>query len=303
MFRDAQSTPLPTLIDSWGRWFLRTYFIGSMLTLCSFTPLTLVADFPGPYWLALLMAAFIVPVIFVAVGLPLRLRALRRGELRITPTDPNPPPGWRGAVSQMRWLITTVVMFGAWPGFYFVASQLGALQEPVQFHFAVDERMPLYSQFTPVYTCIYWFFIFPALYGEQEEHLWALLRGYGSMMVICSAVFVLYPVSYPRDPLVIRHLGDWNLAIIHGADPPINCFPSSHCAVATFSALALREVRPSAFLPGVAMALGICAGTLLTHQHYLIDTVVGMMLGGGAYLHFFRPELARRLVSGVTARR
>lgn len=288
--------PTATWIDDWGRFVLRTYFIGSMSTLTFWTLLGLVTDFPGPYVLALLLAAVIVPVICVAVGLPFRLRAIRQGRHRPRPVDPETGPGVRGVLSQMRWFLATLAMFGAWPGFYFVASKVGALQPPTQFHFELDARLPMVTAFAPIYITIYWFFIFPALYGQGRDHFWPLLKAYGTLMLVCSAVFVIYPVEFPRDPLVVRSLGDWALQIVHGADPPINCFPSSHCAVATLSALALRDVRPSVYPFGVALAAGICVATVLTKQHYVVDTLAGIALGGGAYIHFFKPQVLRRVL-------
>ena len=57
--------PLASLIDDWGRWFLRTYFIGSLLTLSFLSLYCMVADFPKPYVIALILAAVIVPAIFL----------------------------------------------------------------------------------------------------------------------------------------------------------------------------------------------------------------------------------------------
>jgi membrane-associated phospholipid phosphatase len=276
---------------------LRTYFIGSICTLTFWTLLGLVMDFPGPYWVALVLAAAVVPLTFVGVGLPGRLRAIREGRHRPIPVDAVTGPGLLGHLSQMRWFLATVAMFGAWPGFYFVASKIGALQPPTTFHFEIDARMPMMTAFAPIYITIYWFFIFPALYGQGRDHFWPLAKAYGTLMLVCTAVFVAYPVEFPRDPLVVRTLGDWALQIVHGADPPINCFPSSHCAVATLSALALRDVHPPAYLPGVALALGICIATVLTKQHYLVDTLAGIALGGGAYFQFFKPQLLRRVLA------
>lgn len=296
MAASQHDIPMATWVDDWGRWILRTYFIGSIIALCSLSLVDLIGDFPGPYLLALILAAAVVPLGFVGASLPGRLRAIRQGTHRPEPVDAVTGPGLRGQLSQMRWLIATVLMFGAWPGFYFVASKVSAIQPPTQFHFEIDRQIPMMTELAPVYVTIYWFFIFPALWGRGRDSFWPLLRAYGSLMVVCSAVFVLFPVEFPRDPLVVRHIGDWALQIVHGADPPINCFPSSHCAVATLSALALRDVHPPAYLPGVALALGICVATVLTKQHYLIDTLAGILLGGAAYFHFFKPQLYRRLL-------
>lgn len=292
----------PSLVDDWGRWLLRTYFLGSIMTMVSYSLLTLVTDFPGPYPVALFLAAVGVPLVFVTVGLVLRLRARAEGRLHIEPVDPDAPPGLLGNLSQMRWLLATIAMFGAWPGFYFVASKLGGLQEPVVFHFRVDSEIPRITALAPVYSTIYWFFIFPALYGRDPRHFRALLGSYAALMVICSAVFIAYPVIYPREPLVVHTLGDWALAIVQGADPPTNCFPSSHCAVATLSALALREIRPSAFPAAMALALAIVVGTVLTKQHYLVDSVAGVALGVGAWAGTFHAGLTERVRTALGAR-
>ncbi|MBM4318378.1 MAG: hypothetical protein FJ125_00080 [Deltaproteobacteria bacterium] len=302
MGRSGCCVSLASWIDDWGRWLLRTYFTGSIICLVGLCGLLLLMDFPGPYWLAVILATLIVPLLFLVTGLAQRLGALRRGELVVVPVDQQPRPGWRGALSQLRWLLATLAMFAAWPGFYFLASQLGQLSPPTVFTFALDARLPMLSQLTLIYVTMYWFFILPALYGREQEHFWSLLRAYAALMVVCSAVFVLFPVAFPREPLVVRHLGDWTLAIVHGADPPINCFPSSHCAVAILAALAMRDIHPPGQLPALALALGICLATVFTKQHYVVDTLAGMLLGGGAYLYFFRPGLRQRLRQTILAR-
>ena len=304
MIGHASSRPVPvaSVVDDWGRWFLRSYMARSVGCLAAYTVITLFHDIPGPRILQLLGAALFVPLATILVSLVFRLRAYRAGTLEITPVDSNPPPGWRGHASQLRWLIATLAMFAAWPGFYFVASQLGGIREPVQFHFEIDRQIPLRTEFAMIYSAIYWFFIFPALYGTGKAMFWPLLRAYATLMVVSSAFFTLYPVEYPRDPLIVRTLGDWNLAIIHRLDPPINCFPSSHCAVAMLAAFGLREVNPKAWYPGLVVALGICLATLMTRQHYLVDTLAGMTLGTGVSLFFFRPALRERIRSLITAR-
>jgi membrane-associated phospholipid phosphatase len=298
----VRSAPLASVIDDWGRWFLRSYLGGSLATLGAFTLISFGHDVPGPRWLNFLTAAVIVPVVTVVVSLVFRLRALRRGRLVITPVDADPAPGWRGNVSQARWLLATLAMFVAWPAFYTAASKLGALSEPVRFSFAIDRQMPFRTEFSMIYSGVYWFFIFPALFGKGMALFWPLLRAYATLMVVCSAFFILYPVDYPRDPIVVRTLGDWTLSVIHRFDPTNNCFPSTHCAVSMLSALALRDMNRKAWYPGLAVALGICLATVMTRQHYLVDTLAGMALGSGAYLYFFRPELRQRLRGLITAR-
>ena len=48
MDRASTDVPLASKIDDWGRWFMRTYFVGSVSTLSFWTLMVLVGvDFPG----------------------------------------------------------------------------------------------------------------------------------------------------------------------------------------------------------------------------------------------------------------
>jgi membrane-associated phospholipid phosphatase len=46
----------------------------------------------------------------------------------------------------------------------------------------------------------------------------------------------------------------------------------------------------------MAVTLGICVATVLTKQHYVVDTLAGILLGGAAYYHFFRAPRYRSIL-------
>lgn len=303
MASETDRIPWPVLVDDWGRFIVRSYLGGSIACLTLFALITFRVEVPFPRWLSVLFAGLFVPLLFVGVGLLFRLRALRRGALVITAVDPDASPGWRGVLSQMRWLVATFVLFGVWSGGYFLTNHVVHLQEPTPLYFDLDAGLPRYSQFSLIYLTVFWFFLFPLLFGREKERFWPLLRAYGAVLAVCFTIFAVFPVEYPREPLVVSHLGDWTLGVIQGADPPRNCFPSSHCAMATLAALALWDRNPRLGLLGVTLAGAIAVATVLTKQHYVIDVVAGTVLGGAAYLHFLKPQLARKLLSLDWARR
>jgi membrane-associated phospholipid phosphatase len=76
--------------------------------------------------------------------------------------------------------------------------------------------------------------------------------------------------------------GEYVLRTIQGADPSINCLPSTHCAMAALCSVAIYGERRRLGAWMILTALAIGAATIVTRQHYLIDVVSGYLLGGSA---------------------
>jgi len=92
--------------------------------------------------------------------------------------------------------------------------------------------------------------------------------------------------------------------MVQGSDPPWNCLPSTHCAVAMLAALAILESDRRLGVWAVATAVGIGVSTMYTKQHYLVDVLAGFTLAGLTWWALWwiwrnparLPEPARRLV-------
>ncbi len=126
---------------------------------------------------------------------------------------------------------------------------------------------------------------------------WLDVRRFAGAIVLATGIaaccFTLFPTAYPRADFVLPP----DTPLVHRAameslwevDTPANCLPSLHVALASLCALALAGACSGrARWAGVAWALAICATTLTTKQHYLLDVPAGMLLGGGAWLALCR---------------
>lgn len=105
-------------------------------------------------------------------------------------------------------------------------------------------------------------------------------------LAICSVGYVLVPSTYPRAEAFLgaptTGLGVDILRFVHAIDPPNNTFPSAHVMIAVICAsVALRSSSRWRYLP-VCTAVGVALSVLTTKQHYIIDSVVGALVGGVA---------------------
>src|SRR5439155_26386534 len=101
---------------------------------------------------------------------------------------------------------------------------------------------------------------------------------------VCIASHQLFPVTIER-PAVVDAAGISGrlLAALYAADRPINLFPSFHAAVAAI----LWRLRPASRFMSAAVSawtITLCAACILTKQHYVLDVVAGLAVGGIAVI-------------------
>ena len=120
-------------------------------------------------------------------------------------------------------------------------------------------------------------FLLPFFVVRERAAFRRLIAGDLLLFAACSVIFVAFPVAFERPPLPPQpwDLGAWVLSLVQGNDPPWNCLPSEHCAVALLAALATRESdrRVGAYALVTALLIGL--STLYTKQHYLVDVLAG----------------------------
>mgnify|MGYP003662099408 CR=1 FL=1 len=120
------------------------------------------------------------------------------------------------------------------------------------------------------------------------------------MYVVATPIWVFYPVSVPRAPLLGDDYYSYLLTIIQTLDPPTNCFPSMHVAVATLGALVVRRVDKIVGSILLATVLPIWYSTVAVQQHWVVDGAAGLLLAVCTYLLVYRgtgllPETRERL--------
>lgn len=85
----------------------------------------------------------------------------------------------------------------------------------------------------------------------------------------------------PTRPLLIRSL---NLALSDRASIRVNTLPSGHAAGALAAALAVGSTMPAAGAVFVVMAASIAIATVLGRYHYVVDSILGLVVAVIAWI-------------------
>ena len=158
---------------------------------------------------------------------------------------------------------------------------------------SLDLQIPFWPPAVAVYFGSYLFwtgsYILLARQNKEEAYLFFLSETLSK--IICMAFFLLIPTTNTRPPVEVE--GIWNqlMIFLYAADAADNLFPSIHCLESWLCFIGMRNRRGTPLryqrFSGAAAIL-ICASTLLTKQHVIVDVIVGIVL---AELSFY---LAKR---------
>lgn len=153
----------------------------------------------------------------------------------------------------------------------------------------LDEAIPylpwtIWIYGTATWACVLAWAIVPTLLHARR--LWATLA---LASVICCAVFIVWPTTYPRAAYPTPDDGSataLQLAELRADDTPANCLPSLHVALAfglMLSGLSFpfrrRGARVGVGALSVTWCAAVCITTLTTKQHYLVDLPAGAAVG------------------------
>ena len=114
--------------------------------------------------------------------------------------------------------------------------------------------------------------------------------------VVLLAEFLSYgmlPWVQTRSPRAIEVTADrsrpapplrqFNLAVLGRASIQANTLPSGHAAGAVATALAVATVMPTAGLAFFVLAVNIAIATVIGRYHYIVDSVLGVVVAVGAW--------------------
>lgn len=179
------------------------------------------------------------------------------------------------------WLLG-FALFGVWTGSYFL---VGLVTDPSRVRLipaVLDGFIPHDPSWVFIYLTVYFVFLLPFLHARRIATLQRLGVSLLVLLSISYGVFLSMPVAYDRPGLVSPppNLAVWTLAIVYGQDPPWNCLPSTHCAMALIGALAMFEEDRRLGTWALFSAFAIGVSTLFTKQHYIVDVVAGYSLAG-----------------------
>lgn len=167
-----------------------------------------------------------------------------------------------------------------WGVLYFGAAHVTDPPTARIFDDTILARLPLVPAFTPVYLGVHVFSVVPYCVLPETRVLRRYLLGNLLLVSLSAIAWVTLPVRLDRPPFAadVSGFGAWLLHSVYRFDPTTNCFPSAHCSVAVYAAIALRAAPRPIFLWGIMTAVAICASTIFTKQHYLADVAMGAIL-------------------------
>ncbi|HSC28755.1 MAG TPA: phosphatase PAP2 family protein [Vicinamibacterales bacterium] len=150
---------------------------------------------------------------------------------------------------------------------------------------AIDLAVPFVPAWVWVYQSIYLLLTVVPWLLDSAGALHRYGRGFVLQSAVGFAFFLLLPVEGPRPDRIPQ---DGMFGLLASYDRPLNCFPSLHVALATYTvciaASAFRRRLPvsshkTTVIILSAWVVAIAAATLFTKQHYAIDLPAGALLG------------------------
>ena len=168
---------------------------------------------------------------------------------------------------------------------------------------AVDSAMPFWTWTVWIYFTEYLFFI-AAYFGLRSNDLVTrYFYAYNSILLVSVAVFVIFPVTFPRGdyPVVGDGISDHAMIFLRTyMDGPANCLPSLHVSSCYISSFCFwKENRKVAYFLSFWSTL-VAISTMTTKQHYFVDVWIALLLTLFFYwLFFYRVRLGSGKAAGA----
>ena len=153
-------------------------------------------------------------------------------------------------------------------------------------HCRLDDLIPFCKYAViPYFAWFPWipFTLFFLLWKAPREDFWRLCMPLFSGMTIALACYVILPTGLNLRPCYVPGTDIFARAVrfLYSTDTPINVCPSIHCQSSACMALAfssstLTEKRPGLKVLAWVWAALICASTVFTKQHSIVDVVCGL---------------------------
>lgn len=154
---------------------------------------------------------------------------------------------------------------------------------PVYLNNAIDDRIPFIPSFVVFYVMWYLFLILiPLLILKYNKKVFDKYIVVSIVYAILEGIiFILFPTTMNRQPLVVTDISTWIVDIIYKVDTPVcNLFPSAHCAFSILfiiSILDVKEIKKEYKILIIISSLLIILSTVFIKQHVVVD-VLGALL-------------------------
>jgi membrane-associated phospholipid phosphatase len=154
----------------------------------------------------------------------------------------------------------------------------GILGRPLHLYASFELALPFWPIMIVAYLSMFVLFLLPAFQLDERE-LWVLVRRLVVASILGGLVFLLLPseIGFPEH----ADAGRWQplYDLVYSVDLRANAAPSFHVIYTSTILLALMDVAPARLRLLYALWLFVvCASTVLTHRHHLLDVAGGIAI-------------------------
>lgn len=178
-----------------------------------------------------------------------------------------------------------IILFGAFifqSLIYFITKLFQ--NNPVYLNNAIDDRIPFIPSFVIFYVMWYLFLILiPLLILKYNKKVFDKYIVVSIVYAILEGIiFILFPTTMNRQPLVVTDISTWIVDIIYKVDTPVcNLFPSAHCAFSILfiiSILDVKEIKKEYKILIIISSLLIILSTVFIKQHVVVDVLGALFI-------------------------
>ena len=172
---------------------------------------------------------------------------------------------------------------------YYGARAIAANWHHYDVALPLDEKIPLVPWTVVIYFGCYLFwgvnYCICALQENTQRNRYFCADTIAK--ILCFVIFLAFPSTAARPE--IEESGVWGslMGLLYDIDSPDNLFPSIHCLLSWLCWIGVRkrkDISPVYRGLSLVMALAVCACTLTTKQHVIVDVVGGVALAELCYL-------------------
>ncbi len=151
----------------------------------------------------------------------------------------------------------------------------------------IDKRIPFIWWMVIPYYSYYILLILPPFIIKDEHRIKLLTRTLIETAIVCYMVYIIWPISSHN---VLEQVTPNPLSLLHDFITfeflYQNALPSMHVSVTATIGLAIAQYQTKYKNLMLIVILGIFLATFLIKQHYLVDSITGLILGYIAFIRY-----------------
>jgi len=141
----------------------------------------------------------------------------------------------------------------------------------------IDDWVPFSLMWLPLYLFMLPMSWAPACTFADWPDFWRWVVSAVVLYLPAAPIWYFWPVTVPREVVLVDDFWTFGLSVLRACDPPVNCLPSMHVAVATLAGLVIRRVDPVVGRRILCLMPFIWYSTMALDQHWFVDGLVGML--------------------------